>query len=250
MKNPLVRTLIQYGDDNLILAQRLCEWSGHAPTIEVDLSLSNLALDLVGQATLLLDYAGELEDAQRNANQLAFHRDCEQFSNCLLVEQPNGDFAQTIARQFLYTTYALALFRSLESSRDERIAAIAAKATKELAYHVDFSADWVIRLGDGTEESHQRLVDGFDWHWRFLDDLFTMTDDERALAGQGFIVDRAAIRGQFEERVNQTLAVATLPPKPDVWQVTGGRIGKHTEHLGPLLAEMQVLPRSHPEAIW
>lgn len=250
MTDALFRSLLELGDDSLVLGQRLCEWCGHAPTIEVDLSLSNLALDLIGQATLFLDYAGEVEGKGRDADRLAFHRDAEQFRNCLLVEQVNGDFAQTMARQFLYSTYQLLLLEALEGSTDPRIAEIAAKAVKEVRYHAELATDWVIRLGDGTEESRQRMADGLDWFWRYVDDMFAMDAEQQALAAQGVLADKAALRIAFDERVAQVLAEATLGGAPSVWPIGGGREGRHGEQLSRLLAEMQVLPRAHPEAVW
>lgn len=250
MSDILFRSLLELGDDSLILSQRLCEWSGHAPSIEVDLSLSNLGLDLIGQATLFLGYAGEVECKGRDADRLAFHRNAEQFRNCLVVEQPNGDFAQTMARQFLFSTYQLGLFEALVGSTDPRIAEIAAKAVKEVRYHAELAADWVIRLGDGTEESHQRMVDGFDWFWRFIDDMFVVDEAQRPLIEQGVLADKAALRPAFDARVAEVLAEATLPPAQAVWQVGAGREGRHTEHLSHLLGIMQQLPRAHPEAVW
>ena len=246
----LFEYLLRLGDDSLILGQRLSEWCGHSPTIEVDLSLSNLGLDLIGQAQLLLDYAAEVEGRGRNADRLAFHRDVLQFRNCLLVEQPNGDFAQTIARQFLFSTYSKALFEQLIRSADDRLAAIAAKAVKEVAYHAELSAEWVIRLGDGTDDSHRRLVDGFDWFWRFVDELFVMDDLELSLVEAGVAIDKAALRPAFDTRVSSVLAAATLPPSTNSWPIKGGRIGHHSEHLGHLLATMQYLPRAYPDAVW
>lgn len=250
MNDDLFQYLLRLGDDSLILGQRLTEWCGHAPTIEVDLSISNLALDLIGQATLFLGYAGEVEGKGRDADRLAFHRDAEEFRNCLLVEQPNGDFAQTMARQFLFSTQSVLLLEELKLSSDTRIAEIAAKAVKEVRYHAELAADWVIRLGDGTEESHERVVDGLDWFWRFVDEMFEMDAAETALVQRGIAVDRAAIRSAFEARVAATLDQATLAVQRCEWPLTGGRSGKHTEHLSRLLAEMQVLPRAHPEAVW
>ncbi len=251
MNDPLFNGLLGLADDSLILAQRLCEWSGHAPTVEVDLSLSNLALDLIGQATLFLDYAGEVEGQGRDADRLAFHRDAPDFRNCLLVEQPNGDFGQTMARQFLFSTYQLALLDRLQQSTDARIAAISAKAVKEVAYHADLAADWVVRLGDGTDESKRRMTDGFDWFWRFVDDMFARDDAQAHLVADGVLVDRAALRADFDGRVAEVLAVAALPAPPArLWPITGGRDGRHSEHLSPLLAVMQVLPRAQPEAVW
>ena len=250
MNDDLFQYLLRLGDDSLILGQRLTEWCGHAPTIEVDLGISNLALDLIGQATLFLGYAGEVEGKERDADRLAFHRDAEEFRNCLLVEQPNGDFAQTMARQFLFSTQSVLLLEELKLSSDTRIAEIAAKAVKEVRYHAELAADWVIRLGDGTEESHARMVDGLDWFWRFVDEMFEMDAAETALVQRGIAVDRAAIRSAFDARVAATLDQATLAVQRCDWPLTGGRSGKHTEHLSRLLAEMQVLPRAHPEAVW
>lgn len=250
MNDELFQYLLRLGDDSLILGQRLTEYCGHAPTIEVDLSLSNLALDLIGQATLFLGYAGEVEGKGRDADRLAFHRDAEEFRNCLLVEQPNGDFAQTMARQLLFSTQSVLLLEGLTQSTDMRIAEIAAKAVKEVRYHAELAADWVIRLGDGTEESHTRMADGLDWFWRFVDEMFEMDAAETALVQRGIAVDRAAIRGAFDARVAATLGQATLAVQRCEWPLTGGRSGKHSEHLSRLLAEMQVLPRAHPEAVW
>ena len=246
----LFEYLLRLGDDSLVLGQRLSAWCGHSPTIEVDLSMSNLGLDLIGQATLLLGYAGEVEGKGRDADRLAFHRDALQFRNCLLVEQPNGDFAQTIARQFLFSTYSHALFAKLAGSADGRIAEIAAKAVKEVAYHADLAADWVVRLGDGTEESHRRMAEGLDWFWRFVDEMFETDEVERSLAASGIAVDKAALREPFDEKVNGVLAEATLPPPAYPYPIKGGRAGHHGEHLGHLLAEMQYLPRTYPDAVW
>ena len=242
--------LLRLGDDSLILGQRLTEWCGHAPALEIDLSLANIGLDLIGQATLFLDLAGAVEGRARDGDRLAFHRDVLAFRNCLLVEQPNGDFAQTIARQFLFSTAQHALFDGLTRSAEPRIAEIAAKAVKEVAYHVELSADWVIRLGDGTEESHARMIDGLDWFWRFVEEMFDMDASERALAEAGIAVDRAALRSGFDARVETVLSEATLPLPHYPRGVKGGRVGHHSEHLGHLLATMQFLPRTYPDAVW
>lgn len=242
--------LQQLGDDALILGQRLCEWSGHAPSIELDISLSNLALDLIGQATLLLEYAGEVEGEGRGADALAYHRDDNEFLSCLLVEQPNGDFGQTMLRHFFYATYALPLYEVLAKSNDERIAAITEKAVKELRYHADYSAEWVVRLGDGTEESHERIIKALGWLWRFVDDMFAEDEAWAVLANAGVVPSRSALRADFDARVAEVLTQATLDVPEEIWPITGGREGQHTEHLSRLLAEMQVLPRIHPEAAW
>jgi len=242
--------LLRLSDDSLVLGQRLTEWCGHAPAVEVDLSLANLSLDLIGQATLLLELAAEVESKGRDADALAFHRDVLAYRNCLMVEQPNGDFARTIARHFLFSTAQLLLFEQLADSAAERLAAIASKAVKELRYHVELSADWIVRLGDGTEESRQRMLEGLDWHWRFVDELFQMDDVEQALAERGIAVNRAKLRSSFDAAVERTMAEATLPMPSYPRGVLGGRKGHHSEHLGHLLAIMQYLPRTYPDARW
>src|SRR5438128_7466030 len=181
--------LLRLGDDSLILGQRLGEWCGHAPSVEVDLSLANIALDLIGQATLFLDYAGEVEGKGRDGDSLAFRRDVLDFRNCWLVEQPNGDFAQTMARQFLFSTWQKRLFGHLVASREPRIAAIAEKAVKEVTYHQELAAEWVIRLGDGTGESRRRMQDGLEWMWRFVPELFEMDDLAAFMAERGLGAD-------------------------------------------------------------
>ncbi len=242
--------LLRLGDDSLVLGQRLGEWCGHAPTLEIDLSLANVSLDLIGQATYLLGHAGQVEGAGRDADRLAFLRDGWDFRNCLLVEQPNGDFAQTMARQFLFSTYQHLLFQGLVNSPDAQLSAIAAKAVKEVAYHADLAAGWVIRLGDGTAESHQRMVDGLAWMARFVDELFVSDDLEQGLVARGLAVDSAALRPAFEAIVAPVLKQATLPALPAHRPVTGGRQGRHSEHLGHLLAPMQFLQRAYPNATW
>ena len=242
--------LLRLGDDSLILAQRLAEWCGHAPSVEVDLSLANMGLDLIGQATLFLDHAGELEGKGCTGDTLAFHRDVLAFRNCLLVEQPNGDFAQTTARHFLFATYSLGLFEALTRSTDLRIAEIAAKAVKEVTYHADLAADWVVRLGDGTEESRDRMIAGFDWHWRFVEELFDQDELELSLVSQGIAADRAALRPAFDAALARTFAEARLELPPLPYAIRGGRVGHHSEHLGHLLATMQFLPRTYPDATW
>ncbi|HKX78849.1 MAG TPA: 1,2-phenylacetyl-CoA epoxidase subunit PaaC [Novosphingobium sp.] len=242
--------LLRLGDDSLILGQRLTEWCGIAPALETDLGIANIGLDLIGQADLFLNLAGRIEDEGRDGDRLAFHRDVLAFRNCLLVEQPNGDFAQTIARQFLFSTAQLGLFEALEHSAEPRIAEIVAKAVKEVRYHAEISADWVIRLGDGTEESHRRMVDGLDWFWRFVDEMFEMDHIERSLVERGIAVDRTRLRGRFDARVAEVLGEAriALPEYPRA--VQGGRRGHHTEHLGHLLAVMQYVPRTYPDTKW
>jgi ring-1,2-phenylacetyl-CoA epoxidase subunit PaaC len=250
LRGVLFETLLRLGDDSLILGQRLGEWCGHAPSVEVDLSLANMGLDLIGQATLFLNAAGEAEGQARDGDALAFKRDVLDFRNCWLVEQPNGDFAQTMARQFLFSTWQKMLFDHLTASTDETIAAIAAKAVKEVTYHAELSAEWVIRLGDGTEESRRRMIDGLDWHWRFVPELFEMDAIAVKAVECGIGADVSKFRADYDARIRTVLAEATLEPPADQRPILGGRRGHHSEHLGHLLAVMQYLPRTYPDATW
>lgn len=242
---PLAACALRLGDDALILGQRLSEWCGHAPAIEIDLSLANVALDQIGQAAHFLGLAGEIEGKGRDADKLAFHRDVMDFANCLLVEQPNGDFAQTVARQFLFSHYQELLYAALAESKDARFAAIAAKALKEVKYHATLASDWVVRLGDGAEESRARMIAGLDWMWRFADELFAADEIDAALG-----LDKAALRSAWDARIDAVLADATLERPAARRPVLGGRTGRHSEHLGHLLSEMQFLQRAYPGAAW
>ncbi|MCW2240000.1 1,2-phenylacetyl-CoA epoxidase subunit PaaC [Azospirillum canadense] len=248
--NPLFDYLLRLGDTSLVLGHRLSEWCGHAPELEEDVALTNIALDLVGHARLLLSYAGEVEGKGRDEDALAFLRDVYDYRNHLLAEQPNRDFGHTIARQFLHDAWALELFETLAGSADERLAGIAAKAVKEKRYHLRHSAEWVVRLGDGTEESHARMVDAFNRLWRFTAEMFEADAVEQALAAAGVAPDPASLRPAWEARVDAVLAEATLPARPATIGTSGGRIGRHGEHLGYLLAEMQFLQRAYPNAAW
>jgi ring-1,2-phenylacetyl-CoA epoxidase subunit PaaC len=248
--NALFEYLLRLGDDALILGQRLGEWCGHAPSVEVDLSLANIALDLIGQATHFLGHAGEVEGKGRDGDALAFHRDVLDYRNCLLVEQPNGDFARTMARQFLFSTWQKLLFRHLLSSKDALIAGVAEKAVKEVTYHQELASEWVIRLGDGTEESRRRIEDGLAWNWRFVPELFEMDELASLMAERGLGADLAAFRADYDARIRAVLGEATLAPPPDQRPILGGRRGHHSEHLGHLLAAMQFLPRTYPDATW
>lgn len=235
--------LLRLGDDALILGQRLSEWAGHAPSVEVDLSLANLALDLIGQATLFLGAAGE-------ADELAFRRDVLDFRNCLLVEQPNGDFARTMVRQLLFSTWQHLLYQRLAESSDKAITEVAAKAVKEVAYHREIAAEWVIRLGDGTEESRARTLDGLDWCWRFVPELFEVDEELEAAIACGIAVDPRLFEAEYRAAISAVLTEATLPVPPDQRAILGGRRGHHSEHLGHLLAIIQYLPRTYPDARW
>jgi ring-1,2-phenylacetyl-CoA epoxidase subunit PaaC len=247
---PLCDYALRLGDDSLVLGQRLAEWCGHAPMLEIDLALANIGLDLVGQATHFLALAGEVENGGRDADALAFHRDVLDFRNALLVEQPNGDFAQTMARQFLFSNFHELLLRQLTHSMHATIAAIAAKAVKEVAYHARFADEWVVRLGDGTAESRARMVAGLEWMWRFTDELFANDPETETLIASGAAVDPRTLRTEWDARIARVLAQAGLEqPKPRR-AALGGRKGHHSEHLGHLLSEMQFLPRAYPGTTW
>jgi ring-1,2-phenylacetyl-CoA epoxidase subunit PaaC len=209
-----------------------------------------MGLDLIGQATHFLGRAGEVEGRGRDGDAIAFHRDVLDFRNCWLVEQPNGDFARTMARQFLFSTWQEMLFGHLEGSSDDFIASVAAKAVKEVRYHAELSAEWVIRLGDGTEESRRRMIDGLDWHWRFVPELFEMDEVAVEAAARGIGADPTAFRADYDRRISNVLAEATLEAPKDQRPILGGRRGHHSEHLGHLIAVMQYLPRTYPDATW
>ncbi len=246
----LFRYVLGLADDALVLGHRLSEWSGRAPMLEEDIALSNLALDLIGQARLLYAYAGEVEGMGRDEDALAYLRDERAYSNVLLVEQPNGDFAATMVRQLLYAAFMHPYYQALSASADRRLAEIAAKAVKEMAYHLRHASEWVVRLGDGTEESHARTAAALDELWMYTGELFAMDEGERALAAAGIAVDRAAIRPRWDATVDAVLREAALKRPGECWMQSGGRSGRHTEHLGHMLAEMQVLHRAHPGATW
>ena len=250
MSGDLFQYALRLGDDALVLGQRLSAWCGHAPILEVDLALANISLDLVGQATHFLEYAGKVEGAGCDGDRLAFHRDALDFTNCLLVEQPNGDFARTTARQFLFSTWQHGLFERLATSSDAMIAAVAQKAVKETAYHVRFASEWMVRLGDGTDESRARVVDGLQWVWRFAEELFVNDAVDERLIAAGVAVDKMSLRPGWDAHVDATLAEATLERPAPHRALLGGRDGHHSEHLGHLLADMQHLPRAYPDARW
>ena len=237
-------------DDALVLGHRLSEWSGKAPMLEEDIALSNLGLDLIGQARLFYTYAGEIEGGGREEDALAYLRDEHEYMNLLIVEQPNGDFAVTIVRHLLYAAFMHPYYQALQRSTDARLAEIAAKAVKEMAYHVRHASEWVIRLGDGTEESHRRAQAALDDLWMYTGEMFAMSEAERDLTQRGIAADRAGIKPGWDAAIDRVLAEATLKRPADRSMQNGGRTSRHTEHLGPMLAEMQVLHRAHPAAKW
>ncbi|QGU11088.1 phenylacetate-CoA oxygenase subunit PaaC [Leclercia sp. J807] len=248
-----MKTLTQYvlrlGDNGLVLSQRLGAWCGHAPELEIDLALANIGLDLLGQARNFLTYAAELE-GEGDEDTLAFQRDERQFSNLLLVEQPNGNFADTIARQYFIDAWHVALYTRLTQSRDGQLAAIAAKSIKEARYHLRFSRGWLERLGNGTEISGQKMQQAVNDLWRFTAELFEADEIDLTLAAEGIAVDPRSLRNEWEAEVFAGLNEATLSIPQEAAYRTGGRKGLHTEHLGPMLAEMQYLQRVYPGQQW
>ena len=250
MNNALFEYCLRLGDSSLILGHRLSEWCGHGPVLEQDIALTNVALDLVGQATLFMEYASELEGKGRSADDLAFLRDTTQFRNALITEQPNGDFGATILRQFFFDAHHFYLFTALKNSTDARIASIAEKSLKEITYHLRHSSEWVLRLGDGTEESHQRMQNALSDLWDYTGDLFSMNKADEILIKEGIGVDQNSIKAEWDKTVRQVLEKATLTLPGTTFMQSGSLEGKHTEHLGYLLAEMQFLPRAYPGAKW
>ncbi|MFF7396955.1 1,2-phenylacetyl-CoA epoxidase subunit PaaC [Achromobacter sp. NPDC008082] len=254
MDKTLFEYLLRLGDSSLILSQRLGAWTGHGPILEEDLALTNTALDLLGQARMWLTLAGEVEGAGRDEDALAYHRDAHQFHNVLLVERDNGNYADTMARQFLFDVWHYFLLQRLEQSTDERVAAIAAKSIKEVTYHVRRSSDMVVRLGDGTDESHTKMQAAIDDAWRFTGELFADDAVDQDVAARGIGCDLSALREPWIAHVRDVLEEATLTVPDDAaanhLAYRGGRQGKHTEALGYVLAEMQYLPRAYPGATW
>jgi ring-1,2-phenylacetyl-CoA epoxidase subunit PaaC len=246
--------LLRLADSDLILAQHLGEWVGHGPVLEEDIALTNVGLDLLGQARMWFGYAGEVEarfvGRGRGEDELAFLREAPEYRNLLLVEQPNGNYAQTIARQFYFDVWHQLLLAQLAHSRDTPIAGIAAKGWKEVRYHVERSAAWVIRLGDGTDESRGKMQAAIDDLWMYTGELFEADATERTLIAEGIASDAPALAGAWHDQIGAVLEQATLSVPASAWMQSGGRRGVHTEHLGHLLAEMQSLPRTYPGAQW
>jgi ring-1,2-phenylacetyl-CoA epoxidase subunit PaaC len=247
---PLFEYLLRLGDTSLVLGQRLGEWIGHSPALEEDLGLANLSLDLVGQARLFLTYAGEVEGKGRDEDTLAFFRDAPQFVNLSLAEQPNGDFAQTIVRQVLLDAWQMEIYEGLSSSADTRLAAIAAKALKESRYHFRFSSGWLVRLGDGTEESHRRAQNAVDGLWRFTHELFTPDEVDDQVATAGIAPRLSELQPRWSAHIDEVLREATVDRPASSQYAWHGKRGVHTEHLGHMLTQMQHLQRAYPGAQW
>jgi ring-1,2-phenylacetyl-CoA epoxidase subunit PaaC len=242
--------LLRLGDDRLVLGHRLSEWCGHGPILEEDIALANVALDLIGEATLLLKLAGQVEGKGRNEDTLAYFRDSIDYRNALLVELPVGDFAVTIVRQLFFSVFSLLEMEALQRSTNADLAGIAAKAVKEARYHVRHSGQWVITLGDGTDESHSRAQRAVDDLWRYTGELFIADAVDRDVAASGLGVDPSTLADPWRAQIEDVLRRATLNVPSAAYMQRGGREGRHTEHLGHMLAEMQIVARSHPEATW
>jgi ring-1,2-phenylacetyl-CoA epoxidase subunit PaaC len=249
-ETPLVLYVLRRADDALILGHRLSEWCGHAPMMEEDMAMANMGLDLLGQARELYSYAAKVEGKDNDEDKLAYLRDVRQYRNLLLLEQPNGDFARTMTRQFFYAAFSDLYWRAMMNSRDTTLAAIAAKSEKESAYHLRHSSEWMVRLGDGTDESHRRAQTAVDDLWAFTGEMFAVDDSERGLIDAGIAVDPETVRAAWLETVSRVLDEATLARPQNDWMQQGGRDGRHSEHLGHLLSELQSMQRAFPGATW
>jgi ring-1,2-phenylacetyl-CoA epoxidase subunit PaaC len=249
-ETPLVLYTLRRADDALILGHRLSEWCGHAPMLEEDMALANMGLDLLGQARELYSYAARVEGNGNDEDKFAYLRDVRQYRNLLLVEQPNGDFARTMVRQFFYAAFADLYWRAMMKSGDSTLAAIAAKSEKESAYHIRHSSEWMVRLGDGTEESHARAQTAIDDLWGFTGEMFETDEADRALIDADIAVDPVTLRPPWLKTISEIVSQATLTLPKSGWMQQGGRSGRHSEHLGHLLSELQSMQRTFPGATW
>ena len=241
----LINYTLHLADNALILGQRNAEWCGHGPVLEQDIAITNISLDLIGQARNFYQHAATLIGDSATEDSLAYLRKEREFKNYLLVEQPNGDWAQTVLRQYLFSQYQYLLFEQLENNKDEQIAAIAEKSLKEITYHLRWSSEWIIRLGDGTEESHSRMLKAIDELWRYTGELFTPSDYEIGLG-----VDFIKLKESWLNKIKEIFSEATLVVPEKIFMQTGGKEGRHTEHLGFILAELQYMQRVYPGAEW
>lgn len=260
--NPLVKYTLHLADDALILGHRNSEWCGHGPVLEQDIAITNISLDLIGQARNFYQHAAKLINEsssfssvrvdKRHASEdtLAYLRDGREFKNCLLVEQPNGDWAKTILRQFLFSAYQYFLYAAMKNSKDGQLVAIAEKSLKEVTYHLRWSGEWVIRLGDGTDESHQRMLGALNELWMYTGELFTASSYELSCVNEGVAAEPTTIKSQWEEKVAEIFTEATLPLPANTFQQTGGKEGRHTEQFGCILAELQFMQRAYPNNEW
>lgn len=248
--NSLIDYTLHLADSSLILGQRNAEWCGHGPVLEQDIAITNISLDLIGQARNFYQHAATLIGGSATEDSLAYLRKEREFKNYLLVEQPNGDWAQTILRQFFFSQYQYLLFEQLQDSKDEQLAAIAEKSLKEIAYHLRWSSEWVIRLGDGTDESHKRMLRAIDELWRYTGEIFEAASYELQTASDGTGVEVSRLKETWMSRVNEVFSEATLIVPENVFMQTGGKVGKHTEHLGFILTELQYMQRAYPGCEW
>jgi ring-1,2-phenylacetyl-CoA epoxidase subunit PaaC len=246
----LFEYLVRIADNALILGHRISEWCGHGPSLETDIGMTNISLDYIGHARNLYQYAVELEGKNRTEDDLAYLRDVPEFKNLLLVEQPNEDFAYTIARQFVFDTFNYHFFEALQASTDERLAGIAKKSIKEITYHYRWSAEWIIRLGDGTTVSHEKIQEALDDLWMYSGEAFIADEIDQMLLAEGIGVDLSLVQSKFDERVSNILQQATLTLPVEEWMQEGGKQGKHTEHLGLILTELQWMQRAYPNMEW
>jgi ring-1,2-phenylacetyl-CoA epoxidase subunit PaaC len=262
MKQALINYTLHLADNAMILAQQNSAWCGHGPILEQDIAITNISLDILGQARNFYQYAAEIVNAAKapspleraggevSEDSLAFLRDNREFKNCLLVEQENGDWGKTILRQFIFSNYQYLLYEKLQHSSDKQLAAIAAKALKEVAYHLRWSSEWVIRLGDGTGESHQRMINAINELWQYVDELFMNADYETELLKENISVDVSSLKNKWLEKTGSVFNEATLQIPQNVFAKTGGKQGIHTEKLGYILAEMQFMQRAYPDSVW
>lgn len=249
-KHALFQYIIRIADNALILGHRISEWCGHGPSLETDIGLTNISLDYIGHARNLYQYAVAVEGKGRTEDDLASLRDVTAFKNLLLVEQPNGNFAETIARQFIFDSFNYHFFVALQESKDEQLAAIAQKSIKEISYHYRWSAEWLIRLGDGTDISHQKMQTALNDLWMYSEEAFMADEVDDLLQSEGVAVDLAVIKGAFDDRVDAVLKQATLQKPTEPWMQKGGKQGTHTEHLGLILTELQWMQRAYPNMEW
>lgn len=243
--------LLRLADDRLILGHRLSEWCGHGPILEEDIALANIALDKIGHAAALYEYAAEIEGKNRHRDDIVYFRNDPEYKNIKMAELPKGDFGFTIARQFLFSSLSYFLYEDLKEAEDEQFRGMIEKHLKEIKYHLRHSREWVLRLGDGTEESHERIQSAFNELWTYIGEFFFMDEIDELMIEEGLGTDTSSFKEEWKKLVMETLEEATLDvPDFDQFMATGGRKGLHTEHLGPLLAEMQHLRRSYPDAVW
>ncbi|MGJ8527561.1 1,2-phenylacetyl-CoA epoxidase subunit PaaC [Maritalea sp.] len=246
----LFNALLELGDDHLILGHRISEWCGHAPMLEEDLAMPNMALDLIGASRSLYTYAGEIEGNGRDEDQLAYLRLDREYKNCLLVERPNEDFAHTMLRQLYFAAFMEPYWQAALASKDRTVQGIAGKSIKEMAYHIRHAGEWVVRLGDGTKESANRMKDAVDWLHPYVDELFAMSEDAQTCADEGLLPDRAALRDQWEQTISNIFDQALLEIPSVQFAQTGGRTGHHGEEFGHLLSQLQYVQRTHPGMVW